>query len=88
MLRYDLDLAPLIFDRYVSQSLLPSRSQMRQIIPILISAFHSVRIVIDGLNECDKETQKEVLAEILLLPISKASTTCKVLISSQDVNQI
>ena len=88
MLRHDRDLAPLIFDTCLSQNLKPSRSQMRQILPILISAFQSVRIIIDGLDECDESAQKTILEEILLLPLSKATGRCKVMISSQDVDQI
>jgi len=92
VLRNNPDLAPLIFDDYISQGLMPSISQMRQIIPTLLSTFQSVRIIIDGLDEYDDKDQKLILTEITSLAVTKSlkhsTAISKVLISSRDVNQI
>jgi hypothetical protein len=62
---------------------------MRQLLPILISTFQSVRIIADGLDECNDKDQTSILKEVVALADCRSSTrTCKVMISSRDVDQI
>lgn len=76
----------MIQSRYVNNGLQPSLPQLKQLLPDLLSTFTSVRIIVDGLDECDEKEQNLILVEMLALAgFKSSSTSCKVLISSQDL---
>lgn len=56
--------------------------QVRQLLPQFVSLCKSVRIVIDGLDECVEEVQRQLLLDIL--PLGRSELSCKVLISSRE----
>lgn len=76
----------MIQSSYVNNGLQPSVPQLKQLLPNLLSTFPSVRIIVDGLDECDDKEQNLILIELLALAgLKSLSTSCKVLISSQDL---
>jgi hypothetical protein len=80
------ELCAMIQSSYVNNGLQPSVPQLKQLLPRLLSTFTSVRIIVDGLDECDEKEQNLILMEMLALAGFKSfSTSCKVLISSQDL---
>nr|KAK5436980.1 hypothetical protein LTR18_009345 [Exophiala xenobiotica] len=66
-----------------------SKPKIRELLYLAISAYPSVRIIIDGLDECDLKQQEEILDEMIAVTkVDTGSSVCKVLISSQDVLKI
>jgi len=89
ILRTNKELACYIFDDYISQGLAASVAQLRKLLPALLDTIASARIIIDGLDENDQASQRQILSEILPLTTGNVSTrTCKVIISSREVPQI
>ncbi|PQE30183.1 hypothetical protein CJF32_00003614 [Rutstroemia sp. NJR-2017a WRK4] len=71
-----------VFENYIRQGRTSSLVQIRKLLPELLLAVSSIRIVIDGLDECQEKDQKTILSE--LLSIVKVSVIpCKLLISSR-----
>jgi hypothetical protein len=71
-----------VFENYIREGRTSSLVQIRKLLPELLSAVSSTRIIIDGLDECQERDQKTILSE--LLSITKNSVTpCKLLISSR-----
>jgi hypothetical protein len=63
-----------------------SKPQIRKVLHLAIAAYPSIRIILDGLDECDHIQQGEILEEMIgLTKTVSGSSVCKVLISSQDV---
>ncbi|KAG4441376.1 hypothetical protein IFR05_003133 [Cadophora sp. M221] len=82
LLRSQHHLTSHIFEHFARQRQTPSLGQIKKLLPDLLSAVSSVRIVIDGLDECQEKDQKAILTE--LLSAAKASTsTCKIFVSSR-----
>ncbi|KAH7343012.1 hypothetical protein BKA65DRAFT_587311 [Rhexocercosporidium sp. MPI-PUGE-AT-0058] len=82
LLRSQHHLTSHIFEHFARQRQTPSLGQIKKLLPDLLSAVSSVRIVIDGLDECQEKSQKVILTE--LLSAAKASTsTCKIFLSSR-----
>lgn len=66
-----------------------SKPQIRRLLEVALSSYPSVRIIIDGLDECDDKQQEEILEEMIgLARPSNSSSICKILISSQDIRTI
>jgi hypothetical protein len=92
-IRSNHDLAALVYDDVLSHGS-PSIAQMRRIVPTLLATFHSVRIVVDGLDECNDKDQGSILKELIALGKNirdlpgGTSANCKILVSSRDVDQI
>lgn len=79
-------LCAYIHENFILQGHQSSVLQMRRMLPTLLSAFSSIRIVVDGVDECDEKQQKAILDEAMALARCENSmNSCKVLISSQDV---
>ncbi|PQE05649.1 hypothetical protein CJF30_00007806 [Rutstroemia sp. NJR-2017a BBW] len=71
-----------VFENYIRKGRTSSLVQIRKLLPELLLAISSTRVVIDGLDECLEKDQKTILSE--LLSIVKISVTpCKLLISSR-----
>jgi hypothetical protein len=83
------DLAGLVYDDYIMQGLTPSKKHLKDIIMAGLSAATSVRIMIDGLDECPVDDQKEVIAALRDFT-SKGPTTvdCKAAFFSRDLDYI
>lgn len=85
----DSKLVALIYDDYVMQGLKPSKKHLKDIIASGLTSATSVRILIDGLDECPVEDQKEVLKALAdftsRLP---EGTDCKAAVFSRDVSLI
>lgn len=62
-----------------------SVSQLRKLLPRLLATFACVRIIVDGIDDCDQKLQESILKE--LVSLSKCNGT-KVLVSSQDIGAI
>ena len=59
---------------------------LKQLFTQVLSAFPSVRVVLDGLDECEKKQQEDMLSCLTMMTGGdKSSSICKVLVSSQDV---
>ena len=76
----------LVYDDYVMQGLTPSKRYLKPLIQTLLSGLPSTRIIVDGLDECTDEEQKEILSAISkLVDMNTNSTACKGAIFSRDV---
>jgi NACHT domain len=79
------DLCAFIQNEFVNNGHQASVAQLRQLLPVLLSAFSSIRIIVDGLDECDEKEQNSFLTELTKLAgCNNSSSSCKILISSQD----
>lgn len=57
---------------------------LRRLISDILATIQSVRIVVDGLDECQEKNQKLALQELMSICTS-TDRQCKLLISSRDV---
>lgn len=87
MIRADTDLAPLVWETHVREGHTASIEHLRQILPKLISASPTTRIVIDGLDECDSTEQKRIIDQLLALCRNEA-IHCSFLVSSRNDSTI
>lgn len=87
MMRQNKHLSAYVCDEYISHGRTPSIKELKQLIPDLISGSLSSRIVIDGLDECTQDRQKEFLPILLALAKTNnpADTRCKIIVFSRDV---
>ncbi|KAI9791132.1 MAG: hypothetical protein M1816_004363 [Peltula sp. TS41687] len=89
LLRANLDSSAYVFDEYIGKGLSPSVQNLKVIIPSLLSGIQSVRIILDGLDECDQPDSRRILNEIIpLAACDGLGTTHKLLVSSRDLPQI
>ena len=86
LIKQKQDLVGYIYDENVVKGLSPSKSNLKRMLPMLLSGISSARIVLDGLDECADEEQREILSTLTSL-VKKASTSiqCKVAIFSRDI---
>lgn len=85
LIRRNHDLAAIVEANYINAGVTPSRSQLQNLMASMISTFPAVRIVVDGLDQCEKADQDKIWD--MLSPLAKSAnpeSTCKILISSQD----
>ena len=85
LLRTNRDLASHVLEKYAFKGVAPSISQLKNLLLQMLAAVESVRIVIDGLDECDEKNHSLILT--ILLSSSKVND-CKILISSRDGGMI
>src|SRR5215469_8094213 len=100
LIRADDELINYAYERYLLSRKPASAIVLEQMISELLPAFPSqtsrttyVRLLLDGLDECDEETQQRVfrfLNRIVDQPSSSVAsqTVCKVLISSQETRRL
>jgi NACHT domain len=55
------DLSAVVQHEFISQGHLATTRSVKRLLGMLLSAFPSVRIVVDGLDECDKKHQEDIL---------------------------
>lgn len=82
-------LVPFVYETYVRKAELPSIRIMPTILRSLLLCLPSSYIIVDGLDECDSENQRQMLAklDILLLPRKDEvpqRPQVKILICSRD----
>lgn len=84
ILRKIPECAAEVYSNYIGKGLTPSVTNLRILLPHLLSAAPLTRIVLDGLDECAIEDQKKTLKDILAV-VQDKSLDCRVLISSREV---
>ena len=84
LVRGNVDFASHISDDYIAKCLSCSMAQLKALLPTLLNATVSTRIIVDGLDECEDKQQRQVLQELLKL----SGDRCKLLISSRDGGSI
>ena len=57
--------------------------QLRKLLPELLDTISAIRIIIDGLDECQEKMQKPIMQELLTL-CKSSDGHCKVLFSSRE----
>ena len=83
LLRHHLELAPHVCGNYASRGYNPSMPQLRSLLPELLDAIPAIRIIIDGLDECDEKLQRAIMQELLFL-CKSSDGHCKILFSSRE----
>ena len=80
-------LAPYILETYVNHGLRPTKKSLGAILEKSITSLPSVRIVVDGVDECPQSDQDEIIDDLLRIkgPVPGA---CKTLLSSQRLPNI
>lgn len=89
LLRHNSDLSAYVYEEYVRNGLNCSLRQLKQLLPVLLSAEKHVRIVLDGIDEFPDKDQKQVISD--LIPFAAVFATgaeCKILFSSRVVRPI
>lgn len=87
LLRSNLDLASLIANQYVYLGVSCNMAQLRSLLLQMLEVIPQVRIVVDGIDECSKKSQKSFLKEIQSICLSSL-IKCKILFSSRKDHYI
>jgi len=82
IIRQHPDISSLVANKYAYQGLSSGMIQLRALLPQLLEVIGYIRVVIDGIDECPKESQKAILKEIQSI-CTTPTTRCKVLFSSR-----
>ena len=82
LLRRHPDMASLISNEFVYQGKSCGMAQLKILVPQLLEITPWTRIVIDGIDECMKESQKILLKDIQSLCLG-GNSHCKILFSSR-----
>ena len=83
LIRCDTDFSLHVWDSCVRNGLSSSIEHLRKLLGELISASSLVRIVLDGLDECEEQEHKPVL-DCLAILCAESKGKCTVLIASRD----
>jgi hypothetical protein len=81
----------MIQREYIDEAFVASVEKMDRLLPSLLPSFLSIRIVVDGIDECTDAEQKSMLEKIRKLAGYNESSglgDCKVLVSSRDSRTI
>lgn len=84
MLVANTELAPYILETFANQALRPTKKHLGVILEKLITSLPSVRIVVDGLDECAMSEQEEIIGDLLRIKGSVAGA-CKTLLSCRKL---
>ena len=87
LLRQNLDMAPLVHQAYLQKGSSRSSPSMKKMLKEVLSNVNSSRIVLDGIDECDHSTQKEIVTNLVELQ-KHVGNACKILFSSRHEPQI
>lgn len=82
ILRQTPDLCTLIANEFVYKGANCVMAQLRDLVPQLLQITSHTRLIIDGIDECSKESQKAIIKELQAL-CGGQTTRCKVLFSSR-----
>ena len=80
-------LAQYILETFANQGKRPTTKNLGIILEKIIGSFLSVRIVVDGLDECGQDAQDEVMENLLKIK-GPAPGSCKILLSSRNIPRI
>ena len=72
-----------VYRTYVDNAQITSMKRMKALLREILSTFKACRIVVDGIDECDVEQQKEILSVFLALQ-DAAVDSCKIIFSSRN----
>lgn len=86
ILRGNVETVPIVHQLYVLKGLSATTPVMKALLRQLASGIQHIRCIIDGLDECDRGVQTEVIK--LILELRKASDSFKAIVSSRDLPQI
>lgn len=75
-------LAPYILETFASNGQKPTKKNLGTIIEKMVSSLPSLRIVMDGLDECLQDDQDEIIQDLLRIK-GPAPGACKLCISSR-----
>ena len=80
-------LAPYVLETFASNGQKPTKKNLGTILEKMITSLPSLRIVVDGLDECLQDDQDEIIQDLLRI---KGSTpgACKLLLSSRKHRSI
>ena len=80
-------LAPYLLETFASRGQKPTKKNLGTILEKMITSLSSLRVVVDGLDECLQDDQDEIMQDLLRI---KGSTpgACKLLLSSQKHRSI
>ena len=81
------ELAPYVLETFANNGQRPNKKSLGLILEKLIGSLSSVRILIDGLDECAQDDQEEILDDLLRIR-GPMSGMCKVLFSSRKVPSV
>lgn len=84
MLAANTELAPYILETFANQALRPTKKYLGIILEKLITSLPSVRIVVDGLDECATSEQEDIIGDLLRIKGSMAGA-CKTLLSCRKL---
>lgn len=83
LLRHHLDMAELVHQAYLQKGSSRSYPVMKKMLKEILFTIPNTRIVLDGIDEYNHQTQREVLGSLLELQ-KHAGDSCKLLISSRE----
>lgn len=81
------ELAPYIIETFANNGLRPVKKSLGLILEKLIGSLPSVRVVVDGLDECSQNDHQEIIEDMLRLR-GAVPGACKVLFASRHVRSI
>ncbi|TVY35124.1 Vegetative incompatibility protein [Lachnellula occidentalis] len=82
LLRSHADIASLISNEFVYHGLSCGLTQLKALVPQILQLVPYTRILVDGIDECSKDTQKAVLKDLQAICLGTL-IPCKVLFSSR-----
>ena len=80
-------LAPYILETFANNGQKPTKKNLGTILEKMIASLPSLRIVVDGLDECLQDDQDEVIQDLLRIK-GPAPGVCKLLLSSRKHRSI
>lgn len=86
-IRRESNLAPFIYDNYSSKGRSPTTKMLKEILVTILKESDFVRLIVDGVDEVQSTEHRRVLQELHAVTVA-AGTSCKLLVSSQDLPTI
>ena len=87
LLAANTELAPYILEMFVNQALRPTKKHLGFILEKMITSLSSVKIVVDGLDECATGEQEEIIEDLQRIKGSVPGA-CKILLSCRKLPSI
>lgn len=87
LLAANTELAPYILDNFANQARGPTKKHLGSILEKLITSLSSVRIVVDGLDECPPSEQEGIIEDLMRIK-GPTPGACKMLLSSRKIPAI
>ena len=89
LINQNKSLIGLIYDQFLMQGLSPSQKVLKSLIVDLLSGIISTRLILDGLDECTDDEQKDILSVLRFLIENIPDTVCvKIAVFSRDIISI